>query len=85
MLQTINFFPLSKASEVITLKANLFSPDCLYKHVAHVLENYSQLRDKLCVLLSETSYTESLERPFSSQYLCPIFFNFYVITEGFKI
>ena len=32
--------PSNKVSNIITLKAKIFSPNSWYKHIAHVLENY---------------------------------------------
>ena len=32
--------PSNKVSNIITLKAKMFSPNSWYKHIAHVLENY---------------------------------------------
>ena len=49
----VYFLPSNRALSIITLKAKVLSRNSWYKHVAYVHENYSQIRSKLSVLLSE--------------------------------
>ena len=60
------------------MKAKVLFSNSRYKYVArylaYVLESFSQIRSKLSMLLSEKKF-ESIGRSFSTQYLCPKFFN----------
>ena len=75
MLQKLTFFASNRASNVILLKAKLLPQNSGYKHVAYVLENYSQVGSKfyLCSY-QKKSYPESIGRSFHTQYFCPKFF-----------
>ena len=47
------FLPSNRASNITAMKAKVLSQNSWYKRVAYVLENYSQIRSKLSMLLSE--------------------------------
>ena len=57
------FLPFNRAPNIIALKAKVLSPNSRYKHVAYVLENYSQIRNKLniCVVIRKEVILNRLE------------------------